>query len=237
MTSEEQDIPSKRQENLILLDSFTDPQKKVLKHLSLYPILVSTKDFAYNLPYVEKSSTKTLGIYLKVRQATPLNNLLDKGDLLIDSVLGRVDKVVPSLKTTNYEDIKKQAVAPVNQTIHESQRLATNANNAFQKKIYDPTSSSLKSAHLQAKSIYDDKAKGKVDKRTNFIFGPVNSHLEKYVLKSFPNIKIPNAEGASELSRSIQLLHNLIRRTPKEEREQEQQEPQGENISSEVEKK
>lgn len=220
MTTEIQNKTSNTQEKSALVNALSDPQKKLLQHLGLYPILVSTKDFVYNLPYVENTSTKALGIYQKAREATPLKGLLDKGDLLIDNALGKVDRAVPSLKTTKYEDVKRPIADPVNHTIQGSQHLAENANKTFQTRIYEPASNSFKNAHSQAKSVYDDKARPRVDKTTKFFFGPVNSRLEKYAKKSFPNVKIPN-EDTCELNRSVELLHNFFMRIPKDEKEQQ----------------
>ena len=223
MTNETQNDTSNTQGNTALVSALSDPQKKLLQHLGLYPILVSTKDFAYNLPYVETASTKVFGIYQKAREATPFKGVLDKGDLLIDNVLERVDKAVPSLKNTNYEDVKRPIVDPVNHTNQGSQHLAENANKTFHTKVYDPATNSFKNVHSQAKTIYEDKAKPKVDKTTNFFFAPINSRLEKYAKKSFPDIKIPN-EGACEMTRSIQLFHNFLMRIPKEKSQETKQE-------------
>lgn len=189
-------------------------EKRFWKHLLEYPIVNYTKEIAYKIPYVKQVRISVAPSLKYIGDTQPIKLAADKTDILGDYALNQVDKLVPTLKTFEVQDVTMPISRSVNGMIQGAQNSINEVNTTLHKTIVDPSNkvaSDLKN-HISA-CLVDKNGKTLVISHADPIILPLNDSLERLINSYFPMTEKVSKEGyPSEAARTFKIVYNTVSR-------------------------
>lgn len=187
------------------------PQKQFLAHFRQYPLVNSTREAVFTIPFTRRCAVNLGHTLQAIRDTNPIKAVMDRGDLIADGALNQVDFVVPGLKTIDYPDLYAPITRPVNGAIEGTQRALTNFNGAIQRTIVVPTARTATDVRDRFHYvIYDNDGKGIITSTADPLVAPLNEGLEGFVWRYFPETKPVSKNHSSELSRTVRIINNFV---------------------------
>ncbi|SCU89999.1 LADA_0F01156g1_1 [Lachancea dasiensis] len=190
---------------------------KSVEHVKSYPLVKQTHDFFVQLPATRILVANTKPVYDSVanskpaRWVAPVTRMVDS---VADKGLEMTDKLMPSLKSKTYHDLRQDAASPFVFTRNAVVK-ATNATvSAADTYVYEPTHNKvMKFRQFYNAKLYDTHGKPLVRSSMDPLVAPCNQRLENMTKSYFPVGREVSTNGfSSEISRTLALSNNLLQR-------------------------
>ncbi|CUM63515.1 uncharacterized protein PRCAT00001091001 [Priceomyces carsonii] len=189
-------------------------QRHFSAHCKEYPILLSTRNMVLSLPLSLKIASTVAPHLSSVRETQPIKTVMDKGDLIADGALGKIDKHIPSLKTLEVHDLTDPVTRPINGAIDSVKAKNAIIVDSLLKNLVEPSVKTVNEIKGKFHStLYDAEGKCVITSVADPMVAPVNQKLDQLVEAHYPDIKkVPKEGQSSELSRTAQIVYNLVTR-------------------------
>lgn len=188
-------------------------QKQFLAHFRLYPLVNSTKEIIFMIPLARQCATGIAPTFHAIRNTNPIKAVMDRGDVIADETLNRIDTIAPGLKTYDYGDLHAPFTRPVNSALESSHRALMNTNESIKSVLIEPSARTVHDLRDRFHYVvYDNDGKGLIASSVDPLVGPLNEHLESFLLKRFPERKTESTTDSNELSRTVRIITSIILR-------------------------
>lgn len=189
-------------------------------HLSSYPTVKAAYSYATSFPVIQRITSRAAP-YLEaakdrskpvvepfLKRASPL---LEQADKLGDGLLSTIDKRIPSLKTTQPQEVVDLARRPFESAYDFSGAYVTAAHDRYEMKIVKPLHDAAEKLKEQYNSVYDSKGKPLINARIDPLLAPINKEIENLI-----NAYLPSGDEVgksdTEISHAVQLAIAAINR-------------------------
>lgn len=192
-------------------------QRQFLAHFKLYSLVNSTKDIILMIPFVRQCAGNIAPSFQAIRDTNPIKTVMDKGDSIADGALNKFDSIAPDLKKYEYSNFWASFTRPVSGALGNTRQAFTNGNETIKTTIIEP---SAKKVHdLRALLVNDNNGKGIITSTADPLVGQFNDYLENLVAKLSSTLKPDSKSHSSDLSRTVQIVVNAVRRKSTEDLE------------------
>ncbi|CAI5756271.1 unnamed protein product [Candida verbasci] len=197
-------------------------------HLKNYPILNSTKNAIERIPLTKNVFGMIDSSFTFIRHYQPIKYIVETSDKYSNEILNAVDKYLPSLSTTEVDDITTPIIQPVTNAYDQVSTKIHNLNESVKRDVVDPTkdlvdnvkeeyiSKNLEAADKQIKTKVIDpfnETLEAADKQIKTkVVGPFNETLEQFVENHFPDKKTSIEGETSEYQKTFKIVGNVISR-------------------------
>ncbi|SCU91624.1 LAME_0E13212g1_1 [Lachancea meyersii CBS 8951] len=190
---------------------------KSIQHVKSYPLVKQTHRFLAQLPATRVILANTRPVYKRVASSKPAQ-WVSPATRMVDSIADRgleaTDNWVPCLKTKTYQDLYHDAATPFVYTKDMVVKVTVAAADAADNYVYEPTHTQvIRFRKFYNAKIYDTNGKPLLRSSVDPFVAPYNKKLEKMTKHHFPEGKeVPTSGFSSEISRTVALTDNLLRR-------------------------
>jgi len=172
------------------------------------------------IPFVRQCAGNIAPSFQAIRDTNPIKAVMDKGDSIADGALNKLDSVAPDLKKYEYSNFWASFTRPVSGALGNTRQALTNGNATIKTTIIEP---SAKTVHDLRDCfhyvVYDNNGKGIITSTADPLVGQFNDYLENIVTKRSSTLKPDSKSHSSELSRTVQIVVNAVRRKSTEDLE------------------
>lgn len=187
-------------------------ESKFVSHMKQYPLAVAAKEELMKVPFVKQSTDFAYPMLTKAENTLHMSTICNSADKLADGILDQVDRIIPSLKTTEVKHLTDPIVQPINKVVDKTMQLSATAEKSWETHVTAPTHKFVKEVDDYYKmAVFDDKGKNKILSPADPIIKPVNEKMVEIVEHIKPDIKKVSSEtSTSEIARSKQFMWNVL---------------------------
>lgn len=187
-------------------------ESKFITHMKQYPLAVAAKQELTKVPFVKETTEFTCPMLIKAESTLHMSSICNSADKLADGILDQVDRIVPSLKTTEVKHLTDPIVQPIHKVVDKTMQLSATTEKAWETHVSVPTQKFVKEVDDYYKqTIFDVNGKNKILSPADSIIKPLNEKMVEIVEHIKLDIKKVSSETAtSEIARSKQFIWNVL---------------------------
>lgn len=175
-----------------------------IAHLKMYPIVITTRQQVLKVPYMDSM------IDVMTTMVAPL--WCGWSDSLANGTLNQLDRMMPTLKTTQMTDITDCVTKPVVEIVAYTNAMKETSKKIIEREISEPaTKVSTEVGKYYQQAVYNENGKNRLLSPMDPIMEPLNDKMIQMVDYWKPDTLKPTSDAStSEIHRGKHIFWNFL---------------------------
>ena len=195
-------------ESTMQMNPVPDGSRKCLEHLKTYPIVNTTRNWLYYIPFAQQTKQVLTPTIRIVRNTQPLKIVFDYGDVAADEALTRLDNICAAIQNVEPMNIYASVARPVKGCIDTVDKSVKATDEKIRKQMIEPTMKTMNNVidsiskpiiHEVKSTVVDSKDSKTPIKKTLDAFNELQSAPERKSLKQSVSAAISSISAKSKI--------------------------------------